>query len=95
MYDIRSLKQGVGRFYNMEDQVQRGRVAVIGSEAKEKLFSGRNAVGEYIRLDSISFEVVGVLAAKMQDFSPGACRRKQRKAAGRESRGRMLMNYPV
>jgi putative ABC transport system permease protein len=67
VYDIRSLKQGVGRFYNMEDQVQRGRVAVIGSEAKEKLFSGRNAVGEYIRLDGISFEVVGVLAAKMQE----------------------------
>lgn len=67
VYDIRSLKQGVGRFYNMEDQVQRGRVAVIGSEAKEKLFSGRSAVGEYIRLDGISFEVVGVLAAKMQE----------------------------
>jgi putative ABC transport system permease protein len=67
VYDIRSLKQGLGRFYNMEDQVQRGRVAVIGSEAKEKLFSGRNAVGEYIRLDGISFEVVGVLAAKMQE----------------------------
>jgi putative ABC transport system permease protein len=67
VYDIRSLKQGVGRFYNMEDQVQRGRVAVIGSEAKEKLFSGRNAVGEYIRLDGISFQVVGVLAAKMQE----------------------------
>ena len=67
VYDIRSLKQGVGRFYNMEDQVQRGRVAVIGSEAKEKLFSGRNAVGEYVRLDGISFEVVGVLAAKMQE----------------------------
>src|SRR5215831_58561 len=32
VYDIRSLKLGQGRFYNMEDQVQRGRVAVIGSE---------------------------------------------------------------
>ena len=67
VYDIRSLKLGQGRFYNMEDQVQRGRVAVIGSEAKEKLFSGRNAVGEHIRLDGMSFEVVGVLAAKMQE----------------------------
>jgi putative ABC transport system permease protein len=67
VYDIRSLKLGQGRFYNMEDQVQRGRVAVIGSEAKEKLFSGRNAVGERIRLDGLSFEVVGVLAAKMQE----------------------------
>ena len=64
---IRALKLGQGRFYNMEDQVQRARVAVIGSEAKEKLFSGRNALGEYIRLDGLSFEVVGVLSAKMQE----------------------------
>lgn len=67
VFDIRSLKLGQGRFYNMEDEVQRGRVAVIGSEAKEKLFSGRNALGEYIRLDGLSFEVVGVLSAKMQE----------------------------
>jgi putative ABC transport system permease protein len=67
VYDIRSLKQGQGRFYNMEDQVQRAHVAVIGSEAKDKLFSGRNALGEHIRLDGISFEIVGVLSAKMQE----------------------------
>jgi len=66
VYDVRSLKLGQGRFYNMEDHVQRARVAVIGSEAKEKLFSGRNALGEHIRLDGLSFEVVGVLSAKMQ-----------------------------
>jgi putative ABC transport system permease protein len=67
VYEIRSLKLGQGRFYNMEDQLQRGRVAVIGSEAKEKLFSGRNAIGDYIRLDGISYEVVGVLKPKMQE----------------------------
>src|SRR5271169_3299930 len=64
--DIRSLNMGPGRFYNMEDQVQRARVAVIGSEAKDKLFSGRNALGEHIRLDGLSFEVVGILSPKMQ-----------------------------
>jgi putative ABC transport system permease protein len=64
---IRSLKMAQGRFYNMEDDLQNARVAVIGSEAKEKLFSGRNAVGEHIRLDGLSFEVVGVLAGKMQE----------------------------
>ena len=64
---IRSLKIAQGRFYNMEDELQNARVAVIGSEAKEKLFSGRNAVGEHIRLDGLSFEVVGVLAGKMQE----------------------------
>ena len=67
VYAIRSLKLAQGRFYNMEDQVQHARAAVIGSEAKEKLFSGRNAVGEHIRLDGLSFEVVGVLSAKMQE----------------------------
>ncbi len=64
---IRALKLGQGRFYNAEDQMQRARIAVIGSEAKEKLFSGRNALGERIRLDGLSFEVVGVLSAKMQE----------------------------
>jgi putative ABC transport system permease protein len=67
VFDVRSLKMDQGRFYNLEDQVQRSRVAVIGSEAKEQLFSGRNAVGERIRLDGLSFEVVGVLSPKMQE----------------------------
>jgi putative ABC transport system permease protein len=64
---VRSLKLEQGRFYNLEDQVQRARVAVIGSEAKDKLFSGRNALGERIRVDGLSFEVVGILSAKMQE----------------------------
>src|SRR5467141_1295166 len=64
---IRALKLEQGRFYNMEDQIQRARVAVIGSEAKEKLFSGRNALGERIRVDGLSFEVIGILSAKMQE----------------------------
>jgi putative ABC transport system permease protein len=64
---IRALKLEQGRFYNMEDQIQRARVAVIGSEAKEKLFSGRNALGESIRVDGLSFEVIGILSAKMQE----------------------------
>jgi putative ABC transport system permease protein len=67
VYDVRALKLAQGRFYNPEDEIQRARVAVIGSEAKEKLFSGRNALGEYIRVDGLSFEVVGVLSAKMQE----------------------------
>ena len=65
-FAIRALTLGQGRFYNPEDQIQRARVAVIGSETKEKLFSGRNALGEHIRLDGISFEVVGILSPKMQ-----------------------------
>jgi putative ABC transport system permease protein len=65
--DVRALKLRQGRFYNPEDEMQRARVAVIGSEAKEKLFSGRNPLAEHIRVDGLSFEVIGVLRAKMQE----------------------------
>ena len=67
VYDIRALKLAQGRFYNPEDEIQRARVAIIGSEAKDKLFSGRNALGEHIRVDGLSFELIGVLSAKMQE----------------------------
>ncbi|HLM79299.1 MAG TPA: ABC transporter permease [Terriglobales bacterium] len=65
-FAIRALTLAQGRFYNPQDQTQRARVAVIGSETKEKLFSGRNALGEHIRVDGISFEIIGVLNPKMQ-----------------------------
>jgi putative ABC transport system permease protein len=64
---VRVLKLEQGRFYNAEDQLQHARVALIGSEAKEKLFSGRNALRERIRVDGLSFEVIGILSAKMQE----------------------------
>ncbi len=64
---IKVLEAAQGRFFNLEDQMQRARVAVLGSEAKEKLFSGRNAISERIRIDGLSFEVIGVLLPKMQE----------------------------
>jgi putative ABC transport system permease protein len=66
VFPIRALTLALGRFYNPEDEMQHARVAVIGSEAKEKLFSGRNALGERIRVDGLSVEVVGILSPKMQ-----------------------------
>jgi putative ABC transport system permease protein len=64
---VRALKLASGRFYNMQDELQHARVTVIGSEAKEKLFSGRDALGEHIHIEGLSFEVIGVLSAKMQE----------------------------
>src|SRR5262249_35791391 len=63
---IRALKVAQGRFYNAEDEMQHARVAVIGSEAKEKLFSGRTALGERIRINGLSVEVIGIVSPKMQ-----------------------------
>jgi putative ABC transport system permease protein len=64
---IRGLDVESGRFFTPEDEIQRARVAVIGSEAKNKLFSGQFALGETIRIKGVSFEVIGVLAPKMQE----------------------------
>jgi putative ABC transport system permease protein len=67
MQRIRQLTVAEGRLLSEEDRMNRARVAVIGSEAKTKLFSGQYALGQSIRIDGISFEVVGVLKAKMQE----------------------------
>lgn len=64
---IKVLEPAQGRFYNLQDQLQRARVVVLGSEAKEKLFSGRDALGERIRIDGLSFQVIGALSPKMQE----------------------------
>jgi putative ABC transport system permease protein len=56
-----------GRFYSEDDESNRAHVAVIGSEAKTKLLGGLYAIGQHIRLNGISFEVIGVLQPKMQE----------------------------
>ncbi len=67
MFQIQALKLGEGRLLNEEDEMSRARVAVIGSEAKSKLFSGQYALGQFIRIDGISFRVIGILSAHMQE----------------------------
>lgn len=64
---IKNLKIDYGRFFTDEDDAQRSRVVVLGSEAKAKLFSGRYALGEQVRINGTSFLVVGVLQPKMQE----------------------------
>jgi len=65
--DIWNLDVAQGRFINDADNMQHGLYAVIGSEARDRLFSGMNAVGETIRVDGVTFQVVGVLKARMQE----------------------------
>jgi putative ABC transport system permease protein len=65
--DIWNLKVADGRFINDEDNLSHGMYVVLGSEAKDKLFSGLPAIGETIRLNGVAFEVVGVLSPRMQE----------------------------
>lgn len=65
--EIWNLIVDEGRWINDEDSVQHAKVAVISSEAKEKLFSGMNAVGQSIRANGVTFEIIGVLHPRMQE----------------------------
>ena len=65
--DILNVDIDTGHFFTEEDDVERRHVAVIGSEAKTKLFSGQYPIGQVIRLNGIAFTVVGVQKAKMQE----------------------------
>ncbi|MDE1177441.1 MAG: ABC transporter permease [Edaphobacter sp.] len=67
LQEIMNMPIEEGRFLSGADLQQRGHVAVIGSEAKSKLFSGMFPIGQKIRLNGISFEVIGVLRPKMQE----------------------------
>jgi len=67
MFQILALHLAEGRLLNPEDEGSRGRVAVISSDAKLKLFSGEYALGQNIRIGGISYNVVGVLAPHMQE----------------------------
>jgi putative ABC transport system permease protein len=65
--DIWALNVDTGRFINDEDNLSHGHFAVIGSEARDKLFSGIPPVGEWIRINGVSFQVIGVLKPRMQE----------------------------
>jgi putative ABC transport system permease protein len=67
VYDrIRGFSVATGRSLSEEDQFQRSRVVVIGDEARRRLFSGEPPLGKSIRINGLSFEVVGVYQRKVQ-----------------------------
>lgn len=71
--EIRNETPSEGRWLNGEDQAGARRVAFLGSKARAKLFGGRNALGETIRIGGLYFTVIGLMETKFQlsnYFSP-------------------------
>ncbi len=65
--EIWNLDVEQGRFLDDADNLSHGLFAVIGSEARDKLFSGMPAINESIRIDGVTFQVIGVLKPRMQE----------------------------
>jgi len=64
---MRRMDVEFGTFFTELDENNHSRVAVLGSDVKKKLFSGQNALGEKVRVDGISYEVIGVLKHVIQN----------------------------
>jgi len=58
---VRHIDVGEGTFFDDQQDFSHIRVAVIGADVKKKLFSGQNAIGESVRIDGISYQVIGIL----------------------------------
>ncbi|HTS34103.1 MAG TPA: ABC transporter permease [Candidatus Solibacter sp.] len=75
LQEIQNLQLVLGHFYNAGDLQLRARVCVLGSESREKLFSGRFPLGEKIRISGIPYEVIGVLKPRPQEGSENSINR--------------------
>ncbi len=60
LQDVESINIVKGRFINEIDVKQERKSVVIGKDIYDALFKGKNAIGEYIKVNNIPFKVVGV-----------------------------------
>jgi putative ABC transport system permease protein len=63
---IRNEVPSDGRWISPEDFQERRRVAFLGARLREKLFAGRPAVGETVRIRGMRFTVIGSMDRKFQ-----------------------------
>ncbi len=64
--EIRNQIPLEGRWISKDDFAERRRVVFLGGWLKNKLFSGRPAIGETITIQGVRFTVIGVMDRKLQ-----------------------------
>lgn len=57
---LEMLKAGAGRLLNASDQATQRKVAVLGPKTEQELFPSDSAIGQYVLIQNIAFQVVGV-----------------------------------
>jgi len=61
---VRNFAIAQGRFINQVDINRHNRVVVLGSQVAQNLFGKNDPIGQTIRVQNISFEVIGVMKSK-------------------------------
>lgn len=55
----------IGRFFTEEENRLRARVAVIGATVVRQIFGNQDPIGEFIKIDKISFQVMDKKEAQL------------------------------
>ena len=58
--NVESLEMTEGRFVNEVDILQTRKSIVLGKDIYDALFDGKEAIGEYVKVNNIPFKVVGI-----------------------------------
>ncbi len=65
---VRSVEIKEGRFFNDFDIKRNKRVAVLAPDLANKLFDNQNPVGQKIRIQNTTFQIIGLTVAKGSSF---------------------------
>jgi putative ABC transport system permease protein len=65
---VRNFAVDKGRFVNPQDVRQDKQVAMVGTDIAQRLFGNNNPIGKQIRINNVSFEVVGLMESKGSSF---------------------------
>ncbi|MGC9041550.1 MAG: ABC transporter permease, partial [Roseiflexus sp.] len=67
---VRNARVVSGRFFDQTELDLRSRVAVIGADVRASLFPDEDPIGKRIRINDVSFEVIGEMAPRGGNFGP-------------------------
>jgi len=59
--DMRDVQPDLGRFFTQSEANSRAKVAVIGQTVAKELFGDESPIGQLIRINRISFNVIGLM----------------------------------
>jgi putative ABC transport system permease protein len=62
---IAGLKLVSGRFFDKDDNDRRAPVCVLGEGAKDNLFSQKQAIGEYLKVNEQWLRIIGILGSQI------------------------------
>lgn len=67
-HEMLALDVDKGRYFTDAENKAKAHVAVLGSDVVDNLFGTRNPIGERIKIDKESYEVIGTVASKGSSF---------------------------